>query len=205
MAEELCKDVGFNDSHICFADFLHLVDCIENPLMLEGWKPTHDVYGLIEVSNEIAEFIAANPIDSLVDHEDEAEEPAKILHFVIECDVGNEEGRVYFLEFDERLRENFGRLKTDNIFEDVQNRKYKYFIRVIAHSKRWKRLRVFTNLGSGLTDSFSSDIRQNRSKGDKQLRGDHHFYTRSSNFSLFKIFKDQILIADNAGKDPSKM
>ena len=85
-------------------------------------------------------------------------------HFVIECNIGNEEGRVYFLEFDERLRDDFGRLKTDNLFENVQNPKYKYFIRVISHSKRYKRLRVFMNHGSGLTDSFSSDIRQDRSK-----------------------------------------
>ena len=65
-------------------------------------------------------------------------------------------------------------------------------MRVIAHNDRFKRLRVLVKYSSGLIDSFSSDIARKRNKGDKQLKGDHHYFSQSSKFSIYKIFKDRL-------------
>ena len=127
-----------------------------------------------------------NPIECVVDFENDQ---SKILHFINQHD---EDGRVYLLEFDSRLSDKFGRIGTGGIFDYAGNRNYGHFIRVIVHSDRYKRLRVFMNFGSGITESFSSDIKKKRSKGDKQLKGDHHYYAKSTKSGYYKIFKDTI-------------
>ena len=112
------------------------------------------------------EFLSNNPIESLVDLEEETEE-LKMNHYIAHTGNDQQAGSLYYLEFDQRLKDKFGRISPSNIFQHVQNQKYDHFIRVISHSDRWKRMRVFMSYGSGVKDSFSSDIGKNRSKGDK--------------------------------------